>query len=101
VEEKKIQPTEIEHEDLNVLMVRRREELDQLTKLGINPFPYEFARDSFSSEIIATFKDDDAQRNVAIAGRIMSIRRMGRLRFAIFKILRAEFKPILRRMIWA
>jgi hypothetical protein len=36
-EDKKTQSTEQEHEDINVLMLRRREELEKLTKLGINP----------------------------------------------------------------
>ena len=30
--------------DLNELMLRRREELDELKKLGVNPYPHQFAR---------------------------------------------------------
>jgi lysyl-tRNA synthetase, class II len=78
---KKTQSTEHEPEDLNVLMLRRREELGQLIQLGINPYPYEFARDAFSVQIIEQFRDDTPQRTVAIAGRIMSIRRMGKASF--------------------
>jgi lysyl-tRNA synthetase, class II len=80
-EDKKMQQGEHEQEDLNVLMLRRREELEQLVKLGINPYPYEFARDAFSKDIIEEFKDDAPKRTVAIAGRIMSIRRMGKASF--------------------
>ena len=68
-------------QDLNALMVRRREELDQLKKLGVEPFPYGYDRDAFSSEIIAAFKDDGPQRVVCVAGRIMSLRRMGKASF--------------------
>ena len=78
-EEKQIQQNE--HEELNVLMIRRREELEQLKKLGINPYPYEFSRDGFSTEIIESYKEDAEQRIVVIAGRILSIRRMGKASF--------------------
>ena len=37
-----------EHEDMNVLMVRRREELDHLKQMGINPYPALFERKNFS-----------------------------------------------------
>lgn len=70
-----------EHEDLNVLMVRRREELEELKKLGLNPYPHEFDRNDFSKEIIESFKDDAPVRTVSMAGRIMSLRRMGKASF--------------------
>ncbi|MBI3787379.1 MAG: lysine--tRNA ligase [Ignavibacteriales bacterium] len=75
------EPQGVEHEDLNVLMIRRREELDQLKKLGVNPYPYEFDRTDFSKEIIESFKDDAPVRTVSVAGRIMSLRRMGKASF--------------------
>ena len=48
---------------------------------GINPYPYDFPRTDFSTEILASFKDDAPPRDVAIAGRIVSIRRMGKASF--------------------
>ncbi|MEK6756232.1 MAG: amino acid--tRNA ligase-related protein, partial [Bacteroidota bacterium] len=68
-------------EELNVLMLRRREELEELKKLGINPYPCEFDRRDFSAEIVASFKDGSTSRNVSVAGRIMSLRRMGKASF--------------------
>ena len=41
-EEKKQSEHLPEQEDLNVLMSRRREELEQLKKMGVNPYPYSF-----------------------------------------------------------
>lgn len=67
--------------DLNELMRRRREELEELKKSGINPYPYQFPRNAFSKEIIESFKDDAPQRTVAVAGRIMSLRKMGKASF--------------------
>ena len=68
-------------EELNELMRRRREELDELKKRNINPYPYMFERKDFSLEIIENHKDEAPQRDVAIAGRIMTIRRMGKASF--------------------
>ncbi len=67
--------------ELNELMLRRREELEELRKLGIDPYPYSFPRNAFSREIIESFKDDAPPRTVAIAGRIMSKRKMGKATF--------------------
>jgi lysyl-tRNA synthetase class 2 len=70
-----------DHEDLNVLIQRRHDELEELKKLGMNPYPHEFNRTDFSKEIIELFKDDVPQRVVSVAGRIMSLRRMGKASF--------------------
>ncbi len=70
-----------EHEDLNVLMRRRREELEELKKLGVNPYPHEFNRTDFSKTIVDSFNDDAPQRTVSVAGRIVSLRRMGKASF--------------------
>jgi lysyl-tRNA synthetase, class II len=96
-DEKRNQSNEQEHEDMNVLMVRRREELEQLTKLGINPYPYEFTRDAFSREIIDQFKDDAPRRSVSIAGRIMSLRRMGKASFCHIQDTQGRIQIYLRR----
>jgi len=96
-EDKKTHSSEQEHEDINVLMLRRREELEQLKKLGINPYAYEFIRDAFSGEIIHHFKDDAPQRTVSIAGRIMSIRRMGKASFCHIQDSQGRIQIYLRR----
>ncbi len=70
-----------ETHELNELMKRRREEHDALKNLGINPYPYSFDRTAYSHDILASFKDDEPQRTVSIAGRIMSLRRMGKASF--------------------
>ncbi len=67
--------------ELNELMLRRRQELEELCRLGIDPYPYSFPRNAFSREIIEAFRDDAPPRTVAIAGRIMSKRKMGKATF--------------------
>ncbi len=68
-------------EELNSLMARRFEELQQLKAKGINPYPHEFNCTDYSQDLINLFKDDDPPREVAVAGRIMAIRRMGKASF--------------------
>ena len=70
------------HEDLNDLMQRRREEYDELRAMGVQPFAYEFPVDAEAAGILASFSDDDEPRDVGIAGRIMTMRRMGKASFA-------------------
>lgn len=67
--------------ELNELMVRRREELTELRTLGVDPYPHAFDRTDFSGSIKETFQDDQPPRDVSVAGRIMSLRRMGKASF--------------------
>ena len=68
-------------QDLNVLIKRRLEELDELKKKGFEPYAYSFDTDTSSREVKENYKDDE-KRIVKIAGRIMAIRRMGKASFA-------------------
>ncbi len=67
--------------ELNELMRRRREELEELKQRGINPYPHLFERTATSREILDSFSDDAPKRTVAIAGRILTLRRMGKASF--------------------
>jgi lysyl-tRNA synthetase class 2 len=50
--------------------------------MGIDPYPAaEYPTNAFSADILAEFKDDDAPREVCIAGRMMSRRVMGKASF--------------------
>lgn len=69
------------NQDYNVLIKRRHEELEQLIKLGFEPFAYSFEVNANSKDVKENYKDDE-KRNVKIAGRIMAIRRMGKASFA-------------------
>jgi len=62
----------------------RRDSLQELVKLGINPFPPEsFEVNITSAEIKQNFPDDNTlYQNISIAGRIMSRRIMGAASFA-------------------
>ena len=68
--------------ELSEQEIGRRESLQQLRAMGINPYPAaEYPTNAFSTEIIDNFQDDAAPREVSIAGRMMSRRVMGKASF--------------------
>jgi len=86
-----------EAQELNELMLRRREELEELRAMGIEPYPYEFRRTVFSAEIKETFRDDAPEWSVSIAGRVMSLRRMGKASFCHILDSRGRIQVYLKR----
>ncbi len=69
--------------ELSEQEIGRRESLQELRQMGINPYPAaEYPTNAFSTDILENFRDDDEQRQVCIAGRMMSRRVMGKASFA-------------------
>jgi len=70
--------------NLNEQEQRRLEELNLLEEAGINPYPYAFNKTHKNDEIIKLFDENNPVNdivNVGVAGRIMSIRKMGKASF--------------------
>ena len=68
--------------ELSEQEIVRREALNELRNMGIEPYPAaEYPTNAFSVDIIGEFKDEDEPRNVCIAGRLMSRRIMGKASF--------------------
>lgn len=69
--------------ELSEQEIERRNSLDELRSLGIDPYPAaEYPTDSFTDEIITSFSDDVVEKRVVcIAGRIMGRRIMGKAAF--------------------
>lgn len=68
--------------ELNEQEIGRRQSLDALRNMGIEPYPAaEYPVDVYSADIKAQFNDGDPERPVCIAGRIMSRRIMGKASF--------------------
>ncbi len=63
--------------------LRREEELALLEEAGVVAYPYSFEKTHMSAEILANFDDENPEplSNVGIAGRVMSIRKMGKASF--------------------
>ena len=69
--------------ELSEQEIIRRNSLNELRAMGIDPYPAaEYVTNAFSTDIKAEFKDDEAEpRKVSVAGRIMSRRVMGKASF--------------------
>ena len=75
--EKKMNVLELSEQEIG-----RRQSLQELRNMGIDPYPAaEYPTNAFSTDIKAEFKDDE-DREVVIAGRMMSRRVMGKASFA-------------------
>ena len=68
--------------ELSEQEIIRRNSMNELRAMGINPYPAaEYVTNAFSTDIKAEFKDEDEPRQVSIAGRMMSRRIMGKASF--------------------
>lgn len=68
--------------ELSEQEIIRRNSLNELRAMGIDPYPAaEYVTNAFSTDIKAEFKDDTEPRQVSMAGRIMTRRVMGKASF--------------------
>src|SRR3712207_3172268 len=68
--------------ELSEQEIVRRQSLQELRDMGIDPYPAaEFPTNAFSTDIKAEYKEGE-ERKVVIAGRMMSRRVMGKASFA-------------------
>ena len=69
-------------EDQGKLINTRIEKINEIREMGINPFPYNYNVENFSQEIIDNFDNYfESEKKVSVAGRIMSVRVMGKAAF--------------------
>ena len=69
--------------ELSEQEIIRRNSLNELRAMGIDPYPAaEYVTNAFSTDIQADFTDGEAEpRKVAVAGRMMSRRVLGKAAF--------------------
>ncbi len=77
-------------------MKRRLEELEELKSKGVEPFAYSFNVNADSKDIIENYVED-SKREVSIAGRIVTIRRMGKASFAHIQDRSGKIQIYLKR----
>ena len=78
----------------------RREKLEELEKLGIDPYPAAlYPVNNYSTEIKNAFTDEikDELSDVCLAGRIMSVRDMGKASFAVLQDSRGRIQIYVRK----
>ena len=84
--------------ELSEQEINRRNSLDELRAMGIDPYPAaEYPTDSFSTDIKDNFSDDAEPREVCIAGRMMSKRVMGKASFAEIKDSKGRIQVYITR----
>ena len=68
--------------ELSEQEIVRRNSLNELRAMGIEPYPAaEYVTNAFSTDIKEEFRDEEEPRQVSIAGRLMSRRVMGKASF--------------------
>ncbi|MEI6947462.1 lysine--tRNA ligase [Paraflavisolibacter sp. H34] len=80
--------------------VVRREKLAELQKLGIDPYPAAlYPVSHYSADIKSSFRDEAAEEfsEVCLAGRIMSVRDMGKASFAVLQDSKGRIQVYVRR----
>lgn len=82
----------------------RKEKLEELRKIGINPYPYEFEVTHRSEEILknedsllVSDEDTESAERVSVAGRIMTRRIMGKASFFNLQDSRGTIQVYIRR----
>lgn len=83
-------------EDFNKLIQVRKEKLDAIREKGVNPYPYAFEQSHKSRDIIANFETLE-EKSVTVAGRIMSVRLMGKASFCHIQDEQGKIQAYIRK----
>lgn len=89
--------------ELNELLVIRRNKLDELRKLGVDPFGQKFNRTHTAENIISAYSElgteelEERNIEVALAGRMMQKRVMGKASFAHLADLTGRIQIYVRK----
>ncbi|MGE0566375.1 MAG: lysine--tRNA ligase [Bacteroidia bacterium] len=85
--------------ELSEQEIQRREKLEEIKKLGIDPYPAEeFKVNVTASDIKSNYERDKLNyKDIAIAGRIMSVRDMGKACFAVIQDATGRIQIYVRR----
>ncbi|MBF90066.1 MAG: lysine--tRNA ligase [Candidatus Marinimicrobia bacterium] len=81
---------------LKQIMDFRKAKIEKFLEMGINPYPYSFEKNNNSLEIIENY-DELKDSSVSIAGRIISIRKMGKASFFHVQDQQAKIQVYIKR----
>ena len=85
-----------EHKSLNQIIDFRKEKLTKLREAGVEPYPQKYEPTHFSVDILGDF-DNLEKKDVTIAGRIMSMRKMGKASFFHIQDQQGKIQVFIRR----
>jgi lysyl-tRNA synthetase class 2 len=83
-------------EDVNQLVEIRKEKIDKIREMGINPFPYSFNRTHSSKDVKLNFDSLDG-KEVSVSGRIMAVRLMGKAAFCHIQDMHGRLQLYIQR----
>jgi lysyl-tRNA synthetase class 2 len=84
-------------------VVQRRANLEELKKLGVDPYPHRFEADAPIEAVAREYKDssreelDEAKPHFRLAGRILAIRPFGKANFVVISDGRARIQAYIRQ----
>jgi lysyl-tRNA synthetase, class II len=84
-------------------VVQRRANLEELKKLGVDPYPHRFEADAPIEAVVRQHKDssreqlEDAKPRFRLAGRILAIRPFGKANFIVLSDGRARIQAYIRQ----
>ncbi|MFH1851018.1 MAG: lysine--tRNA ligase [Candidatus Neomarinimicrobiota bacterium] len=85
-----------EKQSLNQIIQFRKEKLQAIRDAGVNPYPYSYEPTHLSQKIIGDYAALEG-RDVAVAGRVMSLRIMGKAAFVHIQDHAGRIQCYLRR----
>lgn len=85
-----------DHKSLNQIISFRKEKLNKLRSAGVEPYPQKFNPTHFTANILLDF-DSLENKDVILAGRIMSIRNMGKASFFHIQDQHGKIQVFIRR----
>lgn len=74
----------------------RLRKLEELTALGVNPYPAKSNRTHYANDVTTNFESLKTQ-NVTVAGRIVSIRKFGQIAFIVLRDQSGQLQLFLRK----
>jgi lysyl-tRNA synthetase class 2 len=94
---------EPEIQELNELLQIRRNKLDELRELGVDPFGSKYDRTHYAADILRDYNEksteelDEADIEVSVAGRIMQKRGMGKASFTHIQDITGKIQVYIRQ----
>ena len=86
----------LEKQSLKEIINFRLQKLKKLRESGIDPYPHNFKRSNYSSELKDDF-DSYENKDVVIAGRIMALRKMGKASFFHLEDLNGRIQVYIKK----
>ena len=84
-----------------LIINERKRKLNELIKKGINPYPHKYSPKNYSSEIKEKYKklkeNQKTKDKVKIAGRVMTIRDLGKLIFSTLQDSKGKIQIIFQK----